>query len=179
MPMTADESRETVAIMLNYLSPRESRALALALWHRVGEKTENSSVRETLEAILKISSAQDLPPLPFRVYAGWLVVFVTHWAIALGNLSAAVWLVVCTVSPLAVPDWAIALPVVTFVVWTITSRTYDCPLSVFEDRYRSYFGLPPLKAFLSHYLVRPLRRAFTPESGQPKSSILAEKSSLQ
>lgn len=161
--MTTEESRETVQIMLRYLSPREARALSLALWQSVGEKTENSSVRETLEAIMKLAESQQLPLARKHVYVGWFLIFLSHWLIALGNFAAAIWLIVCAVTPLSAPDWAIALPLTTFVCWTIVSRKYDCPLSTLEDKYRVYFGFPPIRAFLAAYLVRPLRRAWTLE----------------
>ena len=172
MPMTTEESRATVEIMLRYLSPREARAWALDMWHEVGEKTDNSSVRETLDSIRQLAESQQLPNLAKRIYAGWLIVFVTHWAIALGNLAGCSWLLVCAVTSFEAPDWAVALPLATFVVWTLSSRAYDCPLTVLEDKYRGHYGLPSVKAFLGHYLVRPIRRAWSAEPAGNKAPVV-------
>jgi hypothetical protein len=160
--MTEDESRETVEILSHYMSPRESRAFALAMWQRIGEKTNNPSVRDTLESILKLAEQDTSPPVPPGVYAKWLSVFAVHWFVALANAVSAVVVVFCALTPYSIPEWSIAFPVVTFVVWTIFSRIYDCPLTRMENKIRIKYGLLPMKSFLKFYLIGPLRGAWHP-----------------
>jgi hypothetical protein len=170
MPMTSDESKQTISILLKYMSPHEVRAFVIELWREVGSKSENSSVRDTLQELVFHTESQKLPPLPCRVYFAWFFIFLFHWLVALANLASACVMLVCAVTPLVLPEWAIACPLITFVVWTTTSRKYDCPLTIAEDAVRQYYGLPAIKAFLGSYLVRPLRRAWTPQWSPPSRS---------
>ena len=76
----------------------------------------------------------------------------------LGNLVAAVYLTLYGVLFWPVPTWAVALPLITFIVWTVTSKTYDCPLTKLEDAVRARYRQPLVKAFLAYFVVKPYRR---------------------
>lgn len=160
MPMTEEESRKSVAISGRYMSPRQAHAFASDMWHEVGEASDNPSVRDTLKSFFDLTSGDELPPIPTGIYLAWIGLFAAHWVVAVCNVAAAVVLIFCSVAGDRTPGWAIAFPAVTFVVWSSLSRNYDCPLTRAEDSLRSKHGLPPVNAFLKHYLVDPLRRAW-------------------
>jgi hypothetical protein len=96
-------------------------------------------------------------PIPLSGIVLMALVIFAHGLVILGNLISSVVLVIWTCLGLPAPAWAVVCPIVTFVIWATTSRNYDCPLTRAEDTIRERHKRPPIKAFLKHYVVDPLR----------------------
>ena len=82
----------------------------------------------------------------------WVLV---HWGIVLGNLSAFFILAYQGFHPSQTVPWYVALPLCTFIAVISFSRVLDCPLTAIENKLRKEVGLPPIKAFIKHYFIRP------------------------
>ena len=84
-----------------------------------------------------------------------------HWIIVLGNLAAFFILTYQGFHPDQTVPWYVALPLCTFIAVVSFSRVLDCPLTAIENKLRKQVGLPPIKAFIKHYFIKPyIRRNF-------------------
>lgn len=159
MPTTPEESRVIVDTMLQHLSPEAAAEISEQLWDRVGRHTENASVRVTLEMIRdRVIQLRQPPPVPPLARMFLVSVVGLHFVTIVANLVSACLLVVYGLAGWTVPTWSIAFPVVTLTVWMTVSRYYDCPLTRIEDAIRERYNRQPVKAFLKHYVVDPIRR---------------------
>lgn len=159
MPTTLNEADMIVATILEHVSPEAAAQLATKLRERVGERTDNSSVRDTMlmisEAVARITQP---PPLS---WTQWLLIRginAAHWLVIAGNIVSAASLVFYGLAGWHARAWMVAFPLVTFTVWTITSRNYDCPLTKLEDLVRARYRQPLVKAFLAYFVVKPYRQ---------------------
>ena len=81
----------------------------------------------------------------------WLMVVFLHWTILAANCAAVVFLI-------SEAPWYIALPACHFIVWIGLSKVADCPLTALENWLRSQCGMQPIRTFLGHYVLGPVRR---------------------
>ncbi|MAF24457.1 hypothetical protein CL634_02625 [bacterium] len=81
-----------------------------------------------------------------------------HWAVVVGNFLAFFILIYHGFHPSQTIPWYVALPLCTFIGVISTSRVLDCPLTAMENKMRKEVGLPPIKAFIKHYLLKPYAR---------------------
>jgi hypothetical protein len=79
----------------------------------------------------------------------------SHMLVVLGNLASLFAL------PFVAP-WYVAFPCCSFVVLVSFSREIVCPLTRLENGLRQKLNLPPIKGFISHYLVKPARKLLAP-----------------
>lgn len=84
-----------------------------------------------------------------RIYLGVLVA--GHWIVIVGNLSA------FFILPFAT-SWYVALPIMSYIGLLTFSRVLDCPLTRLENKIRKQLGMPEIKGFISHYLIKPYVR---------------------
>ena len=54
-------------------------------------------------------------------------------------------------------DWYVALPCCSIIFFLALAREFECPLTRMENRYRRRLGMPTIKAFVRHYIVKPIR----------------------
>ena len=99
-----------------------------------------------------------LPRHPIKHFKLTLWVLL-HWAVVLGNFSAFFILTYQGFHPAQTIPWYVALPCCTFIAVITFSRVIDCPLTRQENKMRKAVGLPEIKGFVKHYLVKPYIRA--------------------
>lgn len=78
-----------------------------------------------------------------------------HWCVVIGNFLAFFILIAQGLNPEQIIPWYVALPLCTFIGVVSFSRVLDCPLTAMENKLRAKAGLPPIKAFIKHYFIRP------------------------
>ena len=98
-----------------------------------------------------------LPRAPLKHFKLTLWVLI-HWVVVIGNFSAFFILTYQGLHPGQIIPWYVALPLCTFIGVISFSRVLDCPLTAYENKLRSQVGLPPIKAFIKHYFIRPYVR---------------------
>ena len=81
-----------------------------------------------------------------------------HWFVVIGNFLAFFILAYQGFHPNQTVPWYVALPLCTFIAVISFSRVLDCPLTAIENKFRKEIGLPPIKAFIKHYFIRPYVR---------------------
>lgn len=96
-------------------------------------------------------------------------VVVMHWVLIFGNIIA-FWILPFYTS------WYIALPLMSYIGLLTFSRVLDCPMTKFENRIRKNLGMPEVKGFIGHYLIRPYIRYR--RSVRNKKKLAAEELSL-
>lgn len=79
----------------------------------------------------------------------WLVVSV-HLIVLIGNLAAAIWLLVYA-------PWYVCFPTISFLCSLVVNR-WDCPLTMAENAVRRRLRLPPISGFIGHYFIKPFRK---------------------
>ena len=161
MPTTQQEADTIVRTMLEHLPPEQVVAVASKLWERVGSGTANQSVRDTM-LMLKDAVERAMAPPPIPLLGKMLIVPVvlSHWCVILGNCASCIAVLGAMVWGYTVPTWSLAFPIATLILWMMTSRNWDCPLTKIEDRIRRHYKRKPTVAFLRHYVVNPIRDRF-------------------
>lgn len=87
-----------------------------------------------------------LNELMFRL----LVVF--HFIMLVGNILAPPFLLLLT-------PWYVSIPLVSFLVNLIFNAAFKtCPLTTAENLLRSRTGRRPIRGFVGHYILLPLRK---------------------
>jgi len=92
---------------------------------------------------------------------------VGHWAIIIGNLTA------FFVLPFAT-KWYVALPIMSYIGLLTFSRVLDCPITKLENKIRVKLGMPTIKGFVSHYLVKPYKRRKVAKRKMLKNTLATE-----
>ena len=106
------------------------------------------------EPVLRTRQFGFLPRTPLKYFKLTLWVLL-HWLVVIGNFSAFFILAYQGFHPSQIIPWYISLPICTFIVIISFSRVLDCPLTAMENKIRKQVGLPPIKAFIKHYFIRP------------------------
>tara|TARA_R110002110_G_scaffold173038_1_gene376009 strand:- start:125 stop:499 length:375 start_codon:yes stop_codon:yes gene_type:complete len=106
------------------------------------------------EPILETKPFGFLPRNPIKYFKLTLWVLL-HWLVVLGNFSAFFILIYNGLHPDQTIPWYVAVPLCTFIGVITFSRVLDCPLTGYENKLRQRVGLPPIKAFIKHYFIRP------------------------
>jgi hypothetical protein len=52
----------------------------------------------------------------------------------------------------------VALPVLSLGVWQMTTGGRTCPVTKLENLLRSYVGWKPIRGFVGHYYIKPVRK---------------------
>jgi len=94
-------------------------------------------------------------PLKYFKLTLWVVL---HWFVVLGNFFAFFILAYQGFHPDQITPWYVSLPLCTFIAVISFSRVLDCPLTAMENKMRAQVGLPPIKAFIKHYFLKPYVR---------------------
>lgn len=98
-----------------------------------------------------------LPREPLKHFKLTLWVII-HWGVVIGNFLAFFILAYQGFHPSQIVPWYVALPLCTFIAVISFSRVLDCPLTAMENKMRRSLGLPPIKAFIKHYFIKPYVR---------------------
>lgn len=88
----------------------------------------------------------------------WLVLVIGHFVL-LGCMAAA-----ALILPWGSAPWYVALPAIVYIVNLLFTRD-PCPLTLLENFFRGRMGWALLSGgFVGHYLVKPVRKWWTPRS---------------
>ena len=98
-----------------------------------------------------------LPREPIKHFKLTLWVLL-HWGVVVGNFLAFFILAYHGFHPEQIVPWFVSLPLCTFIAVISFSRVLDCPLTAAENKLRRQVGLPPIKAFIKHYYIKPYVR---------------------
>ena len=107
------------------------------------------------EKVRKIFKFLPREPLKHIKLTLWVLI---HWGVVIGNFLAFFILAYQGFHPNQHVPWYVALPLCTFIAVISFSRVLDCPLTAIENKLRSQIGLPPIKAFIKHYFIKPYVR---------------------
>jgi len=149
MPTSDQEAAHIHEIINDYLTPQQAKSITQRLEAEVGQHTDNSSLKISLEMLKALySNVPDTPPAR-KMWPLWLLV-TFHAAILIGNTAAIILL------PFLTP-WYVSLPIISLLV-NLMFSPMPCPLTRLESRMRQRRGLPRIRHFLKHYLVDPMRK---------------------
>jgi hypothetical protein len=109
------------------------------------------------EPVLRDRAIKFLPRHPLK-YIRLTIWVILHWFVVLGNFAAFFILIYNGFHPSQTIPWFVALPLCTFIAVISFSRVLDCPLTAMENKLRKQVGLPPIKAFIKHYFIKPYVR---------------------
>lgn len=76
-----------------------------------------------------------------------VTVVILHLIVIAGNTASFV------ILPFAVPLY-VAFPCCSIIFYLALSRSARCPLTDIENKYRQELGMPQIKGFIGHYLLR-------------------------
>lgn len=149
MPATPNEVTTMLGVFLKHTPPESLRQISEELWETVGQTTDNASLKATLAEVLRQSQP---PAIPFKSRALLGSVIALHWLIIAGDLFAFFYLIGWSFGLVGLCAWCVSLPILHFIVWIVTSRIADCPLTSLENSVRTRIGLPTIRGFVKHYL---------------------------
>lgn len=81
-----------------------------------------------------------------RALLGFVVTL--HWALIIGNIASFI------VLPF-LASWYVALPLMSYIGLLTFSRVLDCPVTRFENKLRRELGMPEIRGFIGHYMLKP------------------------
>ena len=83
-------------------------------------------------------------------------IVIVHAMVCIGNLLC------FFILPFIEPPW-ISLPCCSLIFFLSFQKEVQCPLTRLENVYRHKLGMPPIKRFIGHYFVSPLRKKIKKE----------------
>ena len=148
MPTSTNEALEIVEIVGEYLDDSDAKELMARLHEEVGEKTENDSLKVSLQMLNKL---YDVPEK--KIDKVWPValaaVVVVHMMVVVINAVA------FFVLPFNYPIY-VWIPLDSFILIAMFSRSL-CPLTRLENYLRRRQGLPSIGGFIGHYILRKFK----------------------
>jgi hypothetical protein len=149
MPTSQEEAFNIVEILDEYLDENQARELTARLEQEIGQKTENDSLKISLEMLKALYSKK--PKKIDYLKKGLLCsVILFHAFVITVNILA------FFVLPFYYPLW-VWMPLNSFIL-TVTFTREMCPLTKVENYIRTSLGMSRIGGFLGHYLVQPIQR---------------------
>lgn len=152
MPTTQQEAANIVGILNEYLSTEEAHELASRLDEKVGQETDNDSLKVTLKMLKSLYEPQN-GVSKWKARTLWTILYsiiTFHMSIILFNLLAM--FVVIFLAP-----WYVSLPIASLIV-NMTFSPLSCPLTRLEDSVRRKLGLPTIRHFMKYYFIDRIRK---------------------
>lgn len=150
MPTSNNEALNIVEILDEYLDEEQARELTARLEQEIGQKTENDSLKVSLEMLKSLYERKPKREnLCKKAILYSIVSF--HMFIIVVNIMA------FFVLPFMYPLW-MWVPVNSFIL-TVTFTREVCPLTRLENYLRTSLGMSRIGGFIGHYLVKPVKRA--------------------
>tara|TARA_R110000824_G_scaffold51509_2_gene143655 strand:- start:2123 stop:2593 length:471 start_codon:yes stop_codon:yes gene_type:complete len=149
MPTSQQEAFSIVEILDEYLDEGQARELTARLEQEIGQKTENDSLKVSLEMLKALYSKK-----PKRI--DYVKKALLYLLIAFHMFVIAVNIVAFFVLPFMYPLY-VWMPINSFILVTTFTREI-CPLTRLENKLRTSLGMSRIGGFLGHYLVRPTQR---------------------
>ena len=149
MPTSQQEAFSIVEILDEYLDEGQARELTARLEQEIGQKTDNDSLKVSLEMLKALYSKK-----PKRIdYAKkgllyFIVLF--HYFVVVVNIAA------FFVLPFLYPLW-VWMPINSFIL-TVTFTREICPLTRLENYLRTSLGMSRVGGFIGHYFTKPVKK---------------------
>jgi len=148
MPTSTQEANSIVEILDEYLDETQARELTARLEQEIGQKTDNDSLKVSLEMLKALYSKKPPKTDSFKkVLLCSIILF--HLFAVLVNISA------FFILPFLYPLW-VWMPLNSFIL-TVTFTREICPLTRLENYLRTSLGMPRIGGFLGHYFVKPAK----------------------
>jgi hypothetical protein len=165
MPTTQEEAKAIIKAAKDYVPAESLYQLFTKLDNKVGQTSENSSVKETMR-MLKEEAAQlildemngvgstvlriENPALWAFVYLVLVVWVILHF-VYIGLMIASFMLLP------ALAEWYIAAPLMAVPPVLLVSPG-PCPLTMIENVLRRRLGMPTIGGFIRHYCIKTVVR---------------------
>lgn len=156
MPTTMNEATEILGIVTKYLPPQDIKELFSELNEKVGKKTDNDSLKQSLVMLDQLGKMVDAAPKPaapqwkWPLFAALGTVWLIHMALVVGMIAS------FFILPMY-ERWWVAIPCCVF-IWYFTTSRIDCKITALENDIRLRLGLRPIRGFVGHYILLPIRR---------------------
>ena len=149
MPTSQQEAFSIVEILDEYLDESQARELTARLEQEIGQKTENDSLKVSLEMLKALYSKK--PKKIDYIKRGLL-----YFIILFHSFVIVVNIVAFFVLPFYYPLW-VWMPLCSFIL-TVTFTREICPITRLENYLRTSLGLPRIGGFIGHYFIKPIKR---------------------
>jgi len=149
MPTSQQEAFSIVEILDEYLDEDQARELTARLEQEIGQKTDNDSLKVSLE-MLKALYIQKPNKIDYVKKAALYTLIVFHTFVIIVNIAA--FFILPFMYPLYV--W---MPLNSFILVTTFTREI-CPLTRLENKLRTSLGMSRIGGFIGHYIVRPFKK---------------------
>ena len=151
MPTSEQEAFSIVEILDEYLDEGQARELTARLEQEIGQKTDNDSLKVSLE-MLKALYSKNPKRIDYAKKALLYLLVVFHMFVIIVNITA--FFVLPFMYPLYV--W---MPINSFILVTTFTREI-CPLTRLENKLRTSLGMSRIGGFLGHYFIKSIKRLF-------------------
>ena len=149
MPTSQQEAFSIVEILDEYLDEEQARELTARLEQEIGQKTDNDSLKVSLEMLKALYSKQ--PKRIDDVKKALLYLLIAfHGFVILVNIAA------FFILPFLYDLW-ILMPLNSFIL-TVTFTREICPLTRLENKLRTSLGMNRIGGFIGHYFVKPIKK---------------------
>tara|TARA_R110002020_G_scaffold472477_1_gene700628 strand:+ start:956 stop:1423 length:468 start_codon:yes stop_codon:yes gene_type:complete len=150
MPTSNNEALNIVEILDEYLDEEQARELTARLEQEIGQKTENDSLKVSLEMLKALYERKPKREnLCKKAILYSIISF--HMFIVVVNIMA------FFILPFMYPLW-MWVPVNSFIL-TVTFTREVCPLTRLENYLRTSLGMSRIGGFIGHYFIKPVKRA--------------------
>ena len=149
MPTSQQEAFSIVEILDEYLDEEQARELTARLEQEIGQKTDNDSLKVSLEMLKALYSKKpktidDVKKVLLYLLIGF------HAFVILVNIAA------FFILPFLYDLW-IWMPLNSFIL-TVTFTREICPLTRLENKLRTSLGMNRIGGFIGHYFLKPIKR---------------------
>jgi len=148
MPTTQEEAASILKISTEYFPQEKLKELFVRLDNEVGSKSENDSLKKSLQ-MMRALVDPPRPPAPLWLWGAFFSLVVVHYILVVAEIASFFLLPFLT-------DWYIALPLMTLLFAFITSRS-DCQLTNLENWMRVRLGKKRIGGFVGNYFIRPVK----------------------
>ena len=152
---TQQQALNISEILDEFLDEGQARELTARLEQEIGQKTDDDSIRVSLETLKALYSKN--PPRDYFKKTCLLALIAFHTAVIGINVLA------FFVLPFIYPLW-VWMPINSFILTVIFTREI-CPLTRLENYLRTSLGMPRIGGFIGHYLIKPIKRRMFPRNG--------------
>jgi len=149
MPTSKQEAHSIVEILDEYLDEGQARELTARLEQEIGQKTDNDSLKVSLEMLKALYSKGPRKIDALKKCLLYLTILF-HAFVIIVNIAA--FFILPFYYPLYV--W---MPLNSFIL-TVTFTREICPLTRLENKLRTSLGMSRIGGFLGHYFIKPIKR---------------------
>tara|TARA_R110002020_G_scaffold233314_1_gene445131 strand:+ start:120 stop:608 length:489 start_codon:yes stop_codon:yes gene_type:complete len=161
MPTSVQEANSIVELLDEYLDEAQARELTARLEQEIGQKTDNDSLKVSLEMLKALYSKKPKRIDQLKRVLLYLIVLFHMFVITIN-------IVAFFVLPFLYPLW-VWMPINSFIL-TVTFTREICPLTRLENKLRTSLGMSRIGGFIGHYLIKPIKTAVKQYGGDKAST---------